>query len=643
MEIHHLLRYTWGPFFSRFGRLLPIQSLAIPKILENRNLVVVSPAATGKTEAVVAPVMERLKRERWEGFSVLYITPTRALVNDLYKRLEPPLSLLGVSISRRTGDHPDFKPDRVTNLLLTTPESLDSLISRYPSLFESLRVIIIDELHLYDATYRGDQLRVLIERIKRIKKLPMSYYALSATIYNPQEMGERYIEDFDVVVNRAPREIEYETLRYEDSLEGVLEKIEGKGLKKILFFSNTRRDAEDVVIKLKRIWNYKDKIWVHHGSLNKRLREDVERLMDSSRVGIISATTTLELGIDIGDIDAVVFYQPPPSVTSLLQRMGRGNRKENRILAYGLYRDDLERVFFRVLFEKAKEGWIEPVEYEPKLSVAAQQVLSYGYQKRGVGMTLKSIRELLSPFGLSEEDVRELIFELISRKYLRMELYDLIYPGEKMEGLISRGRVHSNIENIPGRYEVYNVRTGEKIGEMEGLTPTFAMQGRLWAVEREDKGRVFVREVAGDMRERGKVYKAKGYAIWDPELGREIKKRVFPDIQDNQFKRIGNSVYHFLGSIYGYLWAEILRRRGIKAADSGGIYITIEGNAKDPTKINNREMEKVIDKVWVGIKNLLGLGAFFNLLPEVLKREAIYKSVNEERFLRLMGEAEIVE
>jgi len=643
MEIPHLLRYTWGPFFSRFGRLLPIQSLVIPKILEKRNLVVVSPAATGKTEAVVAPVIERLKREGWKGFSILYITPTRALVNDLYKRLEPPLSLLGMSISRRTRDHPDFKPDRVTNLLLTTPESLDSLLSRYPSLFESLRVIIIDELHLYDATYRGDQLRILIERIKRLERLPMNYYALSATIYNPKEVGERYIKGFDVVVNRAPREIEYEILRYKDNLEEILERMEEKGLKKVLFFSNTRRDAEEVGIKLKRMWNYKERVWVHHGSLDKRLREDVERLMDSSRIGIISATTTLELGIDIGDIDGVVFYQPPPSVASLLQRMGRGNRKKERMLAYGLYRDDLERIFFEVLFEKAREGWIEPVEYEPRLSVAAQQVLSYCYQRRSVGTTLKLIREILSPFRLSETDVRELVFELISRKYLRMELYDLLYPGERMEGLVSRGRVHSNIEKTPGKYEVYNVRTGEKIGEMEGLTPTFAMQGRLWAVEREERGRVFAREVAGSRREGGKVYKAKGYAIWDPNLGKEIKKRFFQGIADNQFKRMGNCVYHFLGSIYGYLWAEVLRRRGIKAADFGGIYIAMEGSVRESTKVDRRELERVIDKVWVGIKNLLGLGAFFNLLPEVLKKEAIYKAINKERFLRLMEEAEIVE
>ena len=640
MGIREALKHTWMPFFGRFGKLLPVQEMAIPKVLTGSNLVIVSPAATGKTEAVVAPVVERMKQERWPAFSILYVVPTRALVNDLYKRLQPPLDRLGVSLLRRTSEHPDFKPTRVSNFLLTTPESLDSLVARYPKLFETLRVMIIDELHLYDGTYRGDQLRVLIQRINHIVKQKPNFYAMSATIYEPNEMGHRYMDEFDTIVVHTEREIDHKVIPYDGDVRGLLDELNHMGVRKVLIFSNTRRDAEDIAMRIKASWSYGRNVWVHHGSLDKRVREAVERMMDSVRVGMISATTTLELGIDIGDIDCVVFNGVPPSVTAMLQRIGRGNRRTNRLVAIGLYRDEMERLFFEVMFDKIRRGWIEPYEYRPKLSVAVQQLLSYVYQKRASGVTIDKLLEVLTPLEISRDELRELVVNLISRGYLKMELFSIIYPGDRMGGLVARGRIHSNIETIPSKYEVYDVRTGERIGEMEFIVPTFFMRGRMWTVERESSGRVFVREVSGRPHDAGKVYKGKGYVIWDASLGNEVKKRMF-GVDDKQFVKLGNRIYHFVGVIYGSIWAEVLRRRGIKAVDHGGIYLTVD-ETKDITTLTRDEVKQVINHTWVGIKNLLGLGTYFSWLPEGLKRKAIYQAINVDRFMRLIQDAEIV-
>ena len=120
-DIKRSLARTWLPFFSRFGRLAQVQVQTIPEILKGENVVVISPSASGKTEAVVAPVVERLLPVEPGRLSVLYVSPTRALVNDLYRRLAEPLDYLRLPIARKTGDHPTIEDDKLPFLLITTP------------------------------------------------------------------------------------------------------------------------------------------------------------------------------------------------------------------------------------------------------------------------------------------------------------------------------------------------------------------------------------------------------------------------------------------------------------------------------------------------------------------------------------------
>lgn len=643
-DIKKRLRYTWQPFFSPFSRLLEVQRQTIPFILEQRNLVISSPAATGKTEAVIAPIIERMIEGNWQGLSVLYISPTRALVNDLYRRIKNPLDYLDITVTRKTMDRPEFNPKRPSSVLITTPESFDSLLSRHPEVFESLKVVCLDELHLLDNTVRGDQLRLLLQRLRLIMGSEnINFYALSATIADPYAMGRRYFNNFYVVVVRTEREIDYRLLEFKNDVSELLFECRKMGLHKLLVFCNTRKQTEDIALLFKRTWSYPHRVFVHHASLSKKERESAEQAMNRERVGICVATMTLELGIDIGDIDAVVLFSPPFSVTSLLQRLGRGNRRTNRLIAFGLYTSEWDKILFRVIFELAKIGWIEGESYSPKISVAVQQILSYTHQKQRVGVTLDSISRVVEPLGLTRESVRTIIEHLIDKRYLRVGPHEIIRGNENMAKLVERGHIHSNIDDKWRQYEVVDVVTGKSIGKVEGLAPSFALKGRFWAVKKIVRRTAFVRQIAKVSPVGKKIFRGKGRGLWDFRLGAELKKALFQGVKENElpyFEKDNKTfVFHFMGLIYGYLWAEILsRRRKLEAGDVGGIYLLVNKSYKPEDLINITEGEVIntLDEVGSAISRFLNLGSFFQLLPKELKLEAIHSAVNADKMLTLL-------
>jgi len=178
IDIKKKLSRAWNTFFSKFEKLLEIQLKAIPVVLERKNAIVVSSTASGKTEAVVAPLIERFLREEWKNLAILYISPTKALVNDIYYRLNGQLEELEVSVSIKTGDNPQFNPNKPPNFLITTPESFDSLLCRHPGSFNDIKAVVLDELHLLDNTYRGDQLRLLLKRLKCTAETDFNIYTI---------------------------------------------------------------------------------------------------------------------------------------------------------------------------------------------------------------------------------------------------------------------------------------------------------------------------------------------------------------------------------------------------------------------------------------------------------------------------------
>ncbi|GIX45972.1 MAG: hypothetical protein KatS3mg131_0183 [Candidatus Tectimicrobiota bacterium] len=489
--LKRLLRRTWGPFFSRFGRLLPVQRAAIPRVLAGDNLVVASPTASGKTEAVVAPLAEMLLAAPQDGLGVLYVSPTRALVNDLEVRIKEPLVELGLSVAVRTGDRPQFQPRRATDFLLTTPEALDALLCRHPAVFRTLRAVVVDELHLIDGTYRGDQLRLLLQRLRLLTGPQLRVHALSATLADPVAMAARYVPDPTPVIIEGQRELTYMLVA---SFAEALKVARTRRLHKLLVFANSRRRVEALAIEA-RAHVPARLVVVHHGSLARREREEVEAFLRTAPAAVCVATMTLEIGIDIGNIDAVVLAEPPPSVVALLQRVGRGNRRRQHTCALAVCTSQAERAVVEAMLWAAQRGELDACPYQPDRSVVVQQLFSLLFaHPRGLAEPeLLSVCAVLCP----PEEVHTILGHLVDRGLLvyRQGRYG---ASSRVMDLGERGRIHSNVPERTAR-KVIDVQSRRLIGEIhEPVATTFALAGRAWQVVAVRANTIMVRQVTGD-------------------------------------------------------------------------------------------------------------------------------------------------
>ena len=477
--IKKLLRKTHGPFFGSFGRLTPVQSALIPPLMQGKNAVGVSPAASGKTEAALAPIAERVLRIGAKPLSILYVAPTRALINDIEKRIREPLTSVGLSLSVRTGDRPELRTSYPENMLLTTPESLDSLICRYPRIWNDTRAVILDEIHLIDNTYRGDQLRILLRRFEKWHtENPIQYCALSATISQPANMAGRYFESATVVKAGKRRRISFHLF---PDMEGVIQFLRKNKYHKVLIFCNSRKNTEELALGLKSLWP-RDRILVHHGSLSRKERESVEEAMHTWQWGLCVCTTTMELGIDIGDIDAVVLYGPPPTPSAFIQRGGRGARRRNDMVIIGCYRNDSdERAQFETYSRMAEEGLVEEVEYAADISVCVQQVFSLLFGRPG-GLKWDEMRDILSPL-CETDNLKAISVHLADIGFLE-ESFGRYRATTKLMDMGYRGFVHSNIPETRD-FRIIDADTGRVIGELfieAALGSHFVLSGKVWQV-----------------------------------------------------------------------------------------------------------------------------------------------------------------
>ncbi|MEO0080092.1 MAG: DEAD/DEAH box helicase [candidate division WOR-3 bacterium] len=639
------LTRTWIPFFSRFGRLTEVQVQAIPRILAGRNLVVISPAASGKTEAVVAPVIERVladargQRPGARHLAVLYVSPTRALVNDLYRRLAGPLEYLGLTLDRKTGDHPALNESRPPFMLLTTPESFDSLLCRHPRIFQELKAVILDELHLLDNTPRGDQLRVLLERLRLITvsdrsgtETKLRYYALSATI-DDLGIGSRYFPEPDVVHVPSRREIEHVLIKLTEDWPGrVIAELRKRDCQKVLCFFNARSLVEAAVRALNRP-PFQDRVWVHHASLTRQVREQVEAQMNRERTGLLCCTSTLELGIDIGDIDAVVLVRPPFNVSSLLQRIGRGNRRRPAYLfAIGLYRDSWERLLFETFLDCAQEGRLYEKRYTPSLSIIPQQIISYLFQRRRIGTTLESVKRVLLPVIGNEPVIEQVFRHLIDQGVIQAGRSGIYFLTDKLEQKIESGKIHSNIqEKSFGQFEVWDVTTGRHVGTVFYEQPYFVLAGRSWeVVERMPKEKRLMVRPRATVAPSTKVFEGTGTGGYSYRMAEVLKARLFPGLKPGEFpcfEEDGLTYFvHLLGATYGGLLAEALNREKLDATDMGGkVLVLPTSQVGEPVRTfpvpSRRALREVVSANILRLEDHLGSGAFFRLLPRELQIE----------------------
>lgn len=456
--IHTLDERVAAAFFGRFATLREAQEAAIEALTSGRNVVLSSATGSGKTEAVVAPLISKYWRTAAKSESVilLYIAPTKALVNDLDKRLHPPLASLGLRVGVRHGDRDDLISGPKPHLLITTPESLDVMLFRRDPALTTIRAVVIDEVHLLYNTQRGLQLSILISRLRQLLSHKLQWAALSATIGNLTHVRDFLMgngEDADFLNFPAQRAIDAQ-LRHitdEGAFVALIHKLTEGRSTKLLVFVNSRRECERLTSALQHEESLRHSVFAHYSSLSPEVRLDTERKFASMRTAICVATSTLELGIDIGDIDAVFLWGVPGGVDSFLQRIGRGNRRSNKTNVVCLVPVDssaivLDGLRFAALTDAASKGEL-PIRSPYELfGAVGQQCLSVIASEKGRFMRVADLCKLVAHHSyLSRDTIDSILADLAANNFLQRHGYKNRYGAEEsLHRLVDMNLIYGN-------------------------------------------------------------------------------------------------------------------------------------------------------------------------------------------------------
>ncbi|MBX3195839.1 MAG: DEAD/DEAH box helicase [Microbacteriaceae bacterium] len=418
-------------FFGAFKELHPAQAAAVPAILAGGDAIILAGTGSGKTEAAIAPLVSKYLSELQTSPSpvILYIAPTRALVNDIFRRLEPALDRLSIRVGVRHGELNHL--DRVNKpvVLITTPESLDVMLSKRRELLLEVRAVIIDEAHLLYNTQRGLQLAILIERLQSWSGREVQVAAMSATVADYEALWAFYRPSAQVVVVRdqSQRSIE-RVIRIGWSpaqLASDLDRLTPAtgGHLKALVFADSRKTCDKLAAALRENSSFGDRVFAHHSSLSKQERLRTEKFFAEFNSAVCVATSTLELGIDIGDIDLVVLWGHPVGWESFLQRIGRGNRRTSKTVVLCVIPDDESHLAAHVLgFQTVLEQVAYAVESPAASDIfgaACQQIVSLSVASSGKFTAIRDVESLLGRWPhLDREATRQMVEELVSEGVL---------------------------------------------------------------------------------------------------------------------------------------------------------------------------------------------------------------------------------
>ncbi|KAA6219671.1 DEAD/DEAH box helicase [Streptomyces filamentosus] len=412
--VHHIVNSLGWP------GLRPLQEESITLLMDGSDAVLIAPTAGGKTEAASFPLLSRMERGRWSGTSVLYVCPLKALLNNLLPRLETYASWLGRTAALWHGDVPQSRRKRILrdrpDILLTTPESLEAMLVSanvdHRAFFSGLRAIVVDEVHAFAGDDRGWHLLAVLERLERVAGRPVQRVGLSATVGNPQQLlewlqgagaGKRSAHVVAPHLRESspalppPGDVQ---LDYVGSLANAATVIAAlhQGEKRLVF-CESRKQVEELgaSLRAKGVTTF-----LSHASLSADERRRAEDAFAEARDCVIVSTSTLELGIDVGDLDRVIQVDAPGTVASFLQRLGRTGRRPGSVRnCLFLTTDEAGLLSAAALLLLWGRGWVEPVTPPPEpRHIAAQQVLALCLQEHRVGGSLwQEWWGGLGPFG----------------------------------------------------------------------------------------------------------------------------------------------------------------------------------------------------------------------------------------------------
>ncbi|MGQ9641998.1 MAG: DEAD/DEAH box helicase [Candidatus Bathycorpusculaceae bacterium] len=415
------------------------QEKTIPKILEGKNVLLISPTATGKTEAAFLPVLSMLLQEpQVPGIKVLYITPLRALNRDMLERLEWWCNNLDVKLAVRHGDTETKERTRQArsppDILITTPETLQAILSGWimRQHLQSVKWVIIDEVHEMADSKRGSQLSLALERLRAMIGRNFQVIGLSATIGSPEKVAQflvgngRNVEIVRVPVARMMQlkivfpQPEDDDFRLAGQLYTHPEVAARLRIirdyisrhKSVLLFTNTRAISEVLASRFK-VWDIDFPVSIHHGSLAKPSRIAAERGLKNGELKGLVCTSSLELGIDVGRIDLVIQYMSPRQVTRLIQRVGRSGHRIG-LIAEGIIvtMDSDDTLEALAIARRALKEDLEPVEIPPKpYDALAHQIAGLLLKNRRLEFEeiLTIFRNAYPYYDLKIEDVEKIL------------------------------------------------------------------------------------------------------------------------------------------------------------------------------------------------------------------------------------------
>jgi ATP-dependent helicase Lhr and Lhr-like helicase len=428
--LHHIVNSLQWP------GLRPLQEAAVEPLLAGEDALLLAPTAGGKTEAAAFPLLSRMTAESWSGTSVLYLCPLKALLNNLHPRLDRYADWLGRRAALWHGDVTASRRRAILaarpDLLLTTPESLESmLVSQnvdHRAFFAGLRAVVVDEVHAFAGDDRGWHLLAVLERLTHLIGRPVQRVGLSATVGNPSRLltwlqgsgaGNRparvIAPDLPASVpgkpapSVPPGEIE---LDYVGSLQNAAKILAALHAgEKRLVFCESRQAVEELgsLLRGRGITTF-----LSHASLSADERRRSEEAFAEARDCVIVSTSTLELGIDVGDLDRVIQIDTPATVASFLQRLGRTGRRpggtRNCLFLTRSADALLEAAALLLLWGR---GWVEPVVMPPEpRHIAAQQLLALCLQEHRAGdQTWSQWWNGLAPFDRSADPILRYLIE----------------------------------------------------------------------------------------------------------------------------------------------------------------------------------------------------------------------------------------
>ncbi len=500
-----------------------VQKRAYGPIREGKNVLIIAPTGSGKTEAALIPVLAEMLSRDVKPVTTLYITPLRALNRDMLERIRWWGEQLGFRVDVRHGDTTQYRRSKQAkeppHILITTPESLQAMLpaEKMGKHLENVQFVIIDEIHELVAEKRGYQLAVALERLREKTGKEFQRIGLSATVGSP-EIVARYLagcgrsaEIIDVSMKKEYRiRVFYPTPDEKDvsaakklgmspevyaRVQKLRELVEKH--KQVITFVNTRNMAEQLSLYFSA---FHDRTDVHHSSLSKDVRLSVEKTFRSGEIRHLIATSSMELGIDVGDVDAVVQYGSPRQVARLIQRVGRsGHRWDLPSIGYVIALDENDFVEAAVIAKLATEHRIEEIRQEEKpYDVLAHQIVGIlmDWGEIDIKEAYEIVRRAQPYENLTEEEFWDVVRQLESERFLRIR-------GDR----ITRSRdswryYYYNLSMIPDeeKFTVIDTVSNRRVASLdedfvtsylEGGT-VFVVKGRPWRVVSIEEKKVYV-------------------------------------------------------------------------------------------------------------------------------------------------------